>query len=276
MPGKVIFFRPTLRDVAAIKNTGQPKESELPGEETPGEESALQRESTAAPKPVFTSNQQPDAAPIGSVPPAEEAEPAAPVSAASQQAGRPVFKPIIPPAEAKRSAMASPEPLASVPVEPVKTAPVEPAPQRPAKPAVSPPTRHPETKKKQASEKQRLQVKPTGSHKAKHSSDTIMMFIIIGILVVVLGYASVLAIRGRSAAALAETPAPTSPIVVQRISVADAKALVDAGDAILVDTRAADYYNRQHAQGAISVPLDEVDKLMNTLPKDKTLILYCT
>ena len=68
----------------------------------------------------------------------------------------------------------------------------------------------------------------------------------------------------------------TSPDQVQRISLRDAKGMIDEGEALLYDVRSAAAYESSHAAGAISFPEDEVNSLIPTLPPDKKLIFYCT
>ena len=63
---------------------------------------------------------------------------------------------------------------------------------------------------------------------------------------------------------------------VQRITLADAKALLDSGTAVLLDARSAKAYNSKHAAGAISLPEEEVVARFSELPADKVLIFYCT
>ena len=71
---------------------------------------------------------------------------------------------------------------------------------------------------------------------------------------------------------------PLTEAQVPRITVSDAKAAVDSGQAILVDVRSADSYAAGHAAGAISIPLGNfevnIDKL--TLEKSQWIITYCT
>ncbi|MBN8582109.1 MAG: rhodanese-like domain-containing protein [Anaerolineae bacterium] len=71
---------------------------------------------------------------------------------------------------------------------------------------------------------------------------------------------------------------PLTEAQVPRISVSDAKAAVDSGQATLVDVRSADSYAAGHAAGAISIPLGNfevnIDKL--SLEKDQWIITYCT
>ena len=48
-----------------------------------------------------------------------------------------------------------------------------------------------------------------------------------------------------------------------------------AGDFILVDSRPRDGFARSHIQGAVSLPLGELDALGGQLPKDRELVVYC-
>ena len=68
----------------------------------------------------------------------------------------------------------------------------------------------------------------------------------------------------------------TSPDQVLRISAADARALVDRGDAVLYDVRTAQAYRDLHVVGAVSFPEADLDSLYDTLPADKSLIFCCT
>lgn len=57
----------------------------------------------------------------------------------------------------------------------------------------------------------------------------------------------------------------------------DIKKLVDsaADKYVYVDLRAAEDYDKAHVKGAVSAPLGTLADKAKTLPKDKTLILYC-
>jgi len=72
------------------------------------------------------------------------------------------------------------------------------------------------------------------------------------------------------------TSAVQSAADVNRITAADAKALVDDGAAVLYDTRALDEYRIQHAAGAVSLPEGQEGARFGELPADKALIFYCT
>jgi len=117
-------------------------------------------------------------------------------------------------------------------------------------------------------------VKPR-SQQAGRKGELVLWGVILGALLVVIGYGAVLAIRGMG------STQPVSPTVavggdIRRVPVAEARAMVDAGTAVLVDTRTTEYYNRQHARGALSLPAGQEAALVNTLPRDKLVIFYCT
>lgn len=61
---------------------------------------------------------------------------------------------------------------------------------------------------------------------------------------------------------------------VQRITPADAKALLDNGTAVLYDARSAKAYRSKHAAGAISFPEADIATRYSELPADKTFIFY--
>lgn len=71
---------------------------------------------------------------------------------------------------------------------------------------------------------------------------------------------------------------PQSEGGVPRVTIKDAKASFDGGDAILVDVRSAEAYAESHITGAISIPLGEFESnIANvTLDKNKWIITYCT
>jgi hypothetical protein len=62
---------------------------------------------------------------------------------------------------------------------------------------------------------------------------------------------------------------------VPRIGVVEAKAKVDAGEAILVDVRTEAAYKGKHIAGAISIPVDQVSRRRAEFPNDKLIIFYC-
>ena len=62
----------------------------------------------------------------------------------------------------------------------------------------------------------------------------------------------------------------------RRITVAEVKQKLDAGEAVVYDTRAKTAYDIEHIKGALSMPSNEVATRTGELPKDKLIVFYCT
>lgn len=62
---------------------------------------------------------------------------------------------------------------------------------------------------------------------------------------------------------------------VPKISVADAKKEVDAGTAVIVDSRNEAVYKMEHITGSISVPNGSPKEKYDAVPKGKKVIVYC-
>jgi predicted sulfurtransferase len=71
----------------------------------------------------------------------------------------------------------------------------------------------------------------------------------------------------RAAGAPAETP---------RVAPEEAVKMAAKGQAVIVDVRAKSDYDLEHAEGAVSIPLNELEARMAELPKDKYIAAYCT
>ena len=63
---------------------------------------------------------------------------------------------------------------------------------------------------------------------------------------------------------------------IPRLTVEEAYRAVQAGDAVLVDTRSEAQYLAQHAAGAINLPVDQVQTRLGELDPDTWYITYCT
>ncbi len=79
----------------------------------------------------------------------------------------------------------------------------------------------------------------------------------------------------------ATTPAPEfrkyqTVADVPKISVQDAKKEVDAGTAIIVDSRAESAYKFEHIAGSINLPVGSTEDKFSVLPKDKNILIYCS
>ena len=67
-------------------------------------------------------------------------------------------------------------------------------------------------------------------------------------------------------------------VVGPRIEVAEAKALLQAGEAVILDVVASRVWPSmtRTIPGSIRIPPEEVEKQFSHLPGDKTIIAYCT
>ncbi|MDQ3929312.1 MAG: rhodanese-like domain-containing protein [Chloroflexota bacterium] len=85
--------------------------------------------------------------------------------------------------------------------------------------------------------------------------------------------------QGQQAAGSAptQTEAAFATIVapLPRISVQEARALYDAGNAKMFDVRTADRYAQQHIKGAINIPNSEAGARLADFPRAGNVILYC-
>ena len=72
--------------------------------------------------------------------------------------------------------------------------------------------------------------------------------------------------------ALVESAYPEIP----RISVQDAKAAYDIGNAVFVDVRDPESYAQSHIKGALSIPLQDLPDRIKELDPNAWIIPYCT
>ena len=68
---------------------------------------------------------------------------------------------------------------------------------------------------------------------------------------------------------------PEEDAAVQRLAVADAAAKIGDPNVVFVDTRTDQEFQTGHVKGAVSMPAYTQDAMLETLPKDKEIILYC-
>ena len=61
-----------------------------------------------------------------------------------------------------------------------------------------------------------------------------------------------------------------------RVTAEEAYQAYLSGDAVLVDTRSEAEFQVQHAAGAISIPINEVESRLDELDPEKWVITYCT
>lgn len=72
------------------------------------------------------------------------------------------------------------------------------------------------------------------------------------------------------AAGLATSACASGP----EIPATDAKALVQKG-AVLVDVRTPEEFSAGHIDGALNIPVSDLEARKGELPKDKDIVLYC-
>jgi hypothetical protein len=63
---------------------------------------------------------------------------------------------------------------------------------------------------------------------------------------------------------------------VRRVTPAQLQAMLEDGRTVVYDTRSKMAYDAEHIKGALSLPHEEVANRAGELPKDKTLVFYCT
>ena len=134
------------------------------------------------------------------------------------------------------------------------------------------------------------QRRPSGRRTKKKQGPSPVIPIVVGVVVVALVIGAIAFLEsGRSSSAAqpgggsaqgntaqalntSSIPYPNVP----RISLQETQDKLAQGQAILVDVRSKTSYDKSHAEGAISVPENEIGARQNELPRDKDLILYCT
>lgn len=61
----------------------------------------------------------------------------------------------------------------------------------------------------------------------------------------------------------------------EQISANELRTRLRMGEIILLDVRPQEEYRAGHLPGAISIPIDELDRRLNELPPDKLIVAYC-
>ncbi len=109
--------------------------------------------------------------------------------------------------------------------------------------------------------------------KKKYQSGTAIGVMVVGAMLVVAALVLLLTQGGTSQPA---AQLPAADIQANRVSLEDAKAAYDQGQAIFVDVRSADAYQAAHITGSLSIPLSELEGRLNEIPKESWIITYCT
>ncbi len=87
------------------------------------------------------------------------------------------------------------------------------------------------------------------------------------------------AVGMKSETAANQQPLPrTSPAGdgAARITVTDLREALDKGTAYVVDVRTDDQYKSGHIKGSVHIPEMEIAARAGELPRDKTIVTYCS
>jgi hypothetical protein len=84
------------------------------------------------------------------------------------------------------------------------------------------------------------------------------------------------AVIKKPAAVVDVTPTPGSVLEVQRVTLEEAKAAYDAGDAVFLDVRDSGSYAASHIPGAVFMPVSELPSRNGELNPNSWIIPYCT
>ncbi len=63
---------------------------------------------------------------------------------------------------------------------------------------------------------------------------------------------------------------------VRRITTSELKELMEKGEAFVVDVRTEASYKNGHIKGAVLIPTKDVARRSKELPRDKTIVTYCS
>ena len=59
------------------------------------------------------------------------------------------------------------------------------------------------------------------------------------------------------------------------VSLPQAKALLDKGGVFLLDVRTPQEYQQAHLQGAVLIPIDQIEKRLGEIPRSRAILVYC-
>ena len=119
----------------------------------------------------------------------------------------------------------------------------------------------------------------------RKQSKSLLIPIVVGLVVVAMMVGVIISIEGGTTTSASSSQGSTAlPLNtaalpypdVPRLGVQESQTKQAQGQAILVDVRSTESFEKSHAAGAISIPEGEMGERMNELPRDKEIILYCT
>jgi len=119
----------------------------------------------------------------------------------------------------------------------------------------------------------------------RKQSKPLLIPIVVGLVVVAMIVGVIISIEGGATTSVSSsqgsTALPLDTVAVPypdvpRLGVQESQTKQAQDQAILVDVRSTESFEKSHAVGAISIPEEEMGERMNELPRDKEIILYCT
>jgi hypothetical protein len=140
--------------------------------------------------------------------------------------------------------------------------------------------------------KKKRQYRSAGSSKKRRkqsrNSTSLVIPIVVGLVVVAIIVGAIISIENRRSQAAAgsegglSSAATANPLAtrsipypdVPRISLQETQDRLASGQAVLIDVRSKESYDRAHAAGALSVPEAEIHTRVEELPRDIDLVLY--
>lgn len=80
-----------------------------------------------------------------------------------------------------------------------------------------------------------------------------------------------------SSAGSGSGPTTTTPSDgVRRMTTAELRDAMEKGTAVVIDVRSPESYKLAHIKGAINIPEPEIVSRKDELPRDKTIVFYCS
>ena len=61
----------------------------------------------------------------------------------------------------------------------------------------------------------------------------------------------------------------------RNIASSEAKALLDTGTVFLLDVRTPEEFRQAHLKGAVLIPVDQVEKRIGEIPRNRPVLVYC-
>lgn len=61
----------------------------------------------------------------------------------------------------------------------------------------------------------------------------------------------------------------------RNLAARDVKALLAKGNVFLLDVRTPDEYRQAHLKGAVLIPVNEIERRLREVPKNRPVVVYC-